>query len=88
MDRRKFLKFIGMSLAAAGVANITDSKILGLSEIFTDEQAAGLMALPVEESGVILASSFSAMLNEYLPIEFIRQELKKSDYFLAKITKD
>ena len=88
MDRRGFLKFLGVTLAAAGVASVTDANILKLADKFTDEAAVDLMALPAEESQQLVMSTFSEMLRAYLPVELLREELMNSDYFLSKIEAD
>lgn len=87
MNRREFLKFIGASLAAAGVIGVSPASVASIADKISPEEKEQIIKLSPVEAGQRLRS-FQDMLNEYLPQELLREEMMKRDYLLKNIGKD
>ena len=74
-SRREFLKFVTASIAAAGATSLIPEQV---AKAFSDEDAEKAMA-----KGRPL--TYQELLNAYLPVELIKQELEKRDTVLAHI---
>ena len=72
MNRRLFLQALCASLALTAVSPHLP-------------QLAG-PAAPVEP--IVALRSFQSMLNDYCPVELIREELMKRDYLLSNLSED
>ncbi len=83
MTRRQFIRNLSLAAVSVGLANkISERGIVKFVTMMPEEKFKEVSSKP------ITATTFQELLNEYFPMELLKEEIMKRDYLLSKVEND